>query len=107
MGQLIFEAAMEETRTATILLDDIFVLEGECPSSELSCDFENGLCGYFSDSDRVYNSPWLVGKGFTEQSGLVLGPLRDHSSGSGMYAYVDFTSDAVSCKSALNIVPEQ
>ena len=82
---------------SVILVDDLSIdREYDCPASELTCSFEYGLCSYSSSS--VYDSPWLVGRGVTERPELVSGPALDATMGSGMYAYVDFTSKAINCE---------
>lgn len=88
--QLAFEVTYPDIAGNEAVLDDIKLNPEPCPSSTLSCDFEQGLCGWSNDSPLLLT--WLVGRGFTTNSSLVSGPFSDHTTQSGLYAYIDFTN---------------
>lgn len=78
-------------------VDDVSLDPGRCPGNSISCDFDGGLCGWTNKA--LKDNIWLVGRGYTGDSNVVAGPLLDHTTQDGLYAYVDFTSFDVQGKS--------
>ena len=105
---------MSEKNAATLLLDDIRLMQEDCPESEIDCQFEGSFCGFrfgtryievvipstnyctqiftnhffWNASGHQLANPWLVGTGKTHRMEGIVG---DHTTGSGMFAYVDFS----------------
>lgn len=75
-----------------MVLDDTYLEESACPISPVSCSFESGLCGWWNE--MLPEVQWLVGRGITTNPDLVSGLHTDHTTMDGLYAYVDFTSNA-------------
>ncbi|OQV11949.1 MAM and LDL-receptor class A domain-containing protein 2 [Hypsibius exemplaris] len=69
------------------LLDDVTVLNKACPTP-LSCDFEDGMCGWINEVTD--NFDWIIFQGATS-SGESAGPTVDHTTNSarGHYLYID------------------
>ncbi|KAG7165100.1 MAM and LDL-receptor class A domain-containing protein 2-like 1, partial [Homarus americanus] len=88
--KLAFRADYKVQDVNDVVLDDITVVPDHCPSSSLSCDFDDSLCTW--TNVLLSKQPWLVGRGFTEDPSVVSGPFEDHTTQDGLYAYVDFTT---------------
>lgn len=94
--QLGIKAEYGESIGGYLVVDDVSLDSGRCPSSSISCSFDKGLCGWTNKLLR--NNIWLVGRGYTGDSNVVSGPLLDHTTEDGLYAYVDFTAFTVQSK---------
>ncbi|XP_037797169.1 MAM and LDL-receptor class A domain-containing protein 1-like [Penaeus monodon] len=103
--ELGIKAEYSEDTGGYIVVDDVSLDPGRCPSSSISCNFDEGLCGWTNKLLR--NNIWLVGRGYTGDSNVVSGPLLDHTTEDGLYAYVDFTPFTVQSKLSLVDVSEQ
>ncbi|OWA52025.1 MAM and LDL-receptor class A domain-containing protein 2 [Hypsibius exemplaris] len=69
-------------------LDDIRVIDGRCPTP-LTCDFENGMCGW-DNEESMDDFNWIIVKGDTSLSDSA-GPSVDHTTNTanGHYVYID------------------
>ncbi|KAK7069143.1 hypothetical protein SK128_025182 [Halocaridina rubra] len=73
-----------------IFLDDFELLPHACPPNSATCNFDRDLCGW--SNEVIVRDIWLVGHGYTLRPQYISGPLLDHTTRNGMYAYVDFTN---------------
>nr|XP_039270832.1 MAM and LDL-receptor class A domain-containing protein 1-like [Styela clava] len=100
---ILFEAIIGEFATQdkaeSIALDDIKIVDGECPRRGF-CDFENDLCGWYNSLAEGDDFDWIWNSGSTPSSNT--GPSTDHTlgTGEGHYLYVESTSVSLAGKKA-------
>ncbi|XP_077978879.1 MAM and LDL-receptor class A domain-containing protein 1-like [Glandiceps talaboti] len=84
---IVLEAVQGYNILGDIAIDDITFQNGYCSPANMSCDFENGLCGGTHDVNGNFN--WTVIRGDAN-----VGPALDHTykAISGHYLYADASS---------------
>ncbi|XP_035827018.1 MAM and LDL-receptor class A domain-containing protein 1 [Aplysia californica] len=76
--QIQFEVTAPAHTAVSVALDDIQVLPGKCPNAG-TCDFETGMCGYFS-LQGPSQIPWLLTNGQGAEKVFHSGPPVDHTT---------------------------
>ncbi|XP_077978870.1 MAM and LDL-receptor class A domain-containing protein 1-like [Glandiceps talaboti] len=97
----VFQANASQLFQGDIALDDIKVLDGDCPPLDY-CDFESGdICGYVQDATDDFD--WIRGSGNSEEHTDGTGPDFDHTYGTewGHYMYADASSQIAGDKARL------
>ncbi|XP_038074031.1 MAM and LDL-receptor class A domain-containing protein 1-like isoform X2 [Patiria miniata] len=86
-----FEANRGRDYDGCIAVDDLKLLDGRCPSEEVTCDFETLHICFFTQ-DRTDDMDWVVHNGATPSYGT--GPKNDHTYGNstGNYMYIETSS---------------
>ncbi|XP_077864144.1 MAM and LDL-receptor class A domain-containing protein 1-like [Saccoglossus kowalevskii] len=100
--ELVFEGHAGEMFQGDIALDDIRVLDGECPPLDY-CDFESSdICGYHQDLEDSPEFDWVWASG-NEQHSSDTGPKYDHTYATeyGHYMYIDASDRPAGDKSRL------
>ncbi|XP_077978881.1 MAM and LDL-receptor class A domain-containing protein 1-like [Glandiceps talaboti] len=84
---IVLEAAQGYNILGDIAIDDITFQSGYCSPANMSCDFENGLCGGAHDVNGDFN--WALIRGDAN-----VGPAVDHTyeAISGHYLYANASS---------------
>ena len=95
---IVLQAQRENGAGGKVSVDDILLMEEECPSDPHHCDFdESSICGY---TRSIFGSPgqkvllWQQGSG-SQNAGQ--GPDIDHSTGTanGYYMFVDGSAEGL------------
>ncbi|CAL1541287.1 unnamed protein product [Lymnaea stagnalis] len=104
--QIYFEGLVGTGPKGDIAIDDITVINGNCPQSNLSvpgasCDFENDFCEYVQDKTDTFD--WTRQVGSTSSTGT--GPPNDHSYGTqfGHYIYIEATNETQGAAAILTV----
>ncbi|XP_030832820.1 MAM and LDL-receptor class A domain-containing protein 1 [Strongylocentrotus purpuratus] len=88
--QITFEATSDNAIGGEIAIDDVQILNSDCPSDEFQCSFESpDLCGMIQDSTDDGNLVYANGK----TDSFYTGPSFDHTfrNTSGHYVFMEAT----------------
>ncbi|XP_041365734.1 MAM and LDL-receptor class A domain-containing protein 1-like [Gigantopelta aegis] len=83
---IVIEGVTGPSFDGDIAIDDITMNVDHCPA-QVSCDFQDGICGYTQDISDKFD--WTLHSGRTSSSGT--GPVSDHTFGTreGNYMYIE------------------
>ncbi|XP_070566390.1 MAM and LDL-receptor class A domain-containing protein 1-like [Ptychodera flava] len=106
--KVVFEGTVGTSFEGDIALDDISIIDGDCPSnpSYQLCSFESStICGYTQDASDDFD--WILDSGGTPSTAT--GPSIDHTYGTsaGFYMYTEASAPAVAGDVARLMTPLQ
>ncbi|XP_052815355.1 uncharacterized protein LOC128242297 isoform X2 [Mya arenaria] len=90
-GEIYFNASRGSSEFGDIAIDNMRVLEGDCPVSSVSCSFDDDRCGYIIDGGN-----WNIDGGaiYTNTIGMLHAPLNAFNAPGGPHC-ISFTFSAV------------
>ncbi|XP_070567019.1 MAM and LDL-receptor class A domain-containing protein 2-like [Ptychodera flava] len=102
---IVFEATVGNGIQGDMAIDDLFILDGACPTRG-STDFENGMGMWYNVHDnQVDDFDWIIGSGRSNVA--FTGPATDHTLGTidGHYGFIDVSGGSKGALARLQSVP--